>query len=152
MNNEGTSVCFPLKLPIAVYPGDGRALNAETVAVSATEILFHCDTPLAIGVPITFQVALPGIVFDTSTDLSVDCTGRVVSCVEENGKSAVEATIDDYSFRRMLRSSQDTVAEISLKPLGDPACRASATLGSQSDSDKRDTALVVDKTNGRQRS
>ena len=140
MNDARTSVCFPLKLHIAVYPGDGRELSAETVAVSATEILFHCDTKLAIGVPITFRIVLPRTAFGTRTNLSVDCIGSVVSCIEETGKSAIVATIDDYNFRRILRNARDTKVGISLKPPADHARRANVTLGSQSDSDKRDTA------------
>jgi len=97
-----SSVRFPLKLPITVRTGDAREHFAETADISAGGVLFHMNTELAVGTIIRFRIVLPAAVLGANTDVLVNCTGRVVRCLEQRGKRAVAAVIDEYNFERVF--------------------------------------------------
>ncbi|HLJ90874.1 MAG TPA: PilZ domain-containing protein [Candidatus Angelobacter sp.] len=102
MTDLRSSVRFPLKLPITVRTGDAREHFAETADISAGGVLFHMNTELAVGTIIRFRIVLPAAVLGANTDVLVNCTGRVVRCLEQRGKRAVAAVIDEYNFERVF--------------------------------------------------
>jgi PilZ domain len=97
-----SSVRFPLRLPITVRTADSREHFAETADISAGGVLFHAKTVFDVGTLIRFRIVLPAVVLGTNTDVLVNCAGRVVRSMQENGKSSVAAVIDEYCFERML--------------------------------------------------
>jgi c-di-GMP-binding flagellar brake protein YcgR len=97
-----SSVRFPLRLPITVRTVDAREYFAETSDISAGGVLFHAGAPLEVGTEIRFRIILPAAVLGTDTDVLVNCTGRVVRALNDSGKTAVAAVIDEYCFERML--------------------------------------------------
>jgi c-di-GMP-binding flagellar brake protein YcgR len=97
-----SSVRFPLRLPITVRTVDAREYFAETSDISAGGVLFHTGAPLEVGTEIRFRIILPAAVLGTDTDVLVNCTGRVVRALNDGGKTAVAAVIDEYCFERML--------------------------------------------------
>lgn len=63
--------------------------------------MFHMNTSLPVNTIIRFRIVLPAAVLGTDTDVLVNCTGRVVRCLDEQGKKAVAAVIDEYNFERV---------------------------------------------------
>jgi c-di-GMP-binding flagellar brake protein YcgR len=97
-----SAVRFPLKLPITVRTGDAHEYFAETADISAGGVLFHMNAELPVGTIIHFRIVLPAFVVGADTDVLVNCTGRVVRCLDEQGKKAVAAVIDEYNFERVM--------------------------------------------------
>jgi hypothetical protein len=100
-----SSVRFPLKLPLTVRTNDAREHFAETADISAGGVLFHIKETLAVGTMIRFRIVLPAVVLGTDTDVLVNCSGRVVRALDEKGKKAVAAMIDEYSFERVYSAA-----------------------------------------------
>jgi hypothetical protein len=103
-----SSVRFPLRLPITVRTADAHEYFAETADISAGGVLFHTQSPLAVGAVIRFRIVLPAAVLGTDTDVQVNCTGRVVRALDEKaekGSKAIAAVIDEYCFERILANS-----------------------------------------------
>ena len=105
MPDSRSSVRFPLKLPITVRTSDAREHFAETADISAGGVLFHTRATLDVGTIIRFRIVLPASVLGTDTDVLVNCTGRVVRAMEERGKTAVAAVIDEYCFERVYSAA-----------------------------------------------
>ena len=105
MNHLRTSVRFPLKLPITIRTADMREHFAETADISAGGVLFHTKAALEVGTTVRFRIVLPAAVLGTDTDVLVNCTGRVVRAIDEKGKKAVAAVIDEYGFERILSAA-----------------------------------------------
>jgi c-di-GMP-binding flagellar brake protein YcgR len=103
-----SSVRFPLRLPITVRTADAHEYFAETADISAGGVLFHTTSSLEVGTVIRFRIVLPASVLGTDTDVQVNCTGRVVRSLDEKGKKAVAAVIDEYCFERIVASSLAT--------------------------------------------
>jgi len=102
-----SSVRFPLKLPLTVRTNDAKEHFAETADISAGGVLFHIKEKetLAVGTIIRFRIVLPAAVLGTDTDVLVNCSGRVVRALDEKGKKAVAAMIDEYSFERVYSAA-----------------------------------------------
>ncbi|HSM85972.1 MAG TPA: PilZ domain-containing protein [Candidatus Limnocylindrales bacterium] len=105
MNDSRSSVRFPLKLPITVRTADAREHFAETADISAGGVLFRTRAPLDVGTTIGFRIVLPAAVLGTNTDVLVNCSGRVVRSLQEDGSSAVAAVIDEYCFERVFSAA-----------------------------------------------
>ncbi|HEX2328570.1 MAG TPA: PilZ domain-containing protein [Candidatus Angelobacter sp.] len=105
MRESRSSVRFPLKLPITVRTADARELFAETADISAGGVLFHTRAALEVGTVIGFRIILPASVLGTDTDVLVNCKGRVVRSMNEQGKAAVAAVIDEYCFERIFSAA-----------------------------------------------
>ena len=105
MNDTRSSVRFPLKLPITVRTSDMKEHFAETADISAGGVLFHTRAPMEVGANIRFRIVLPAAVLGTDTDVLVNCTGRVVRALDEKGKNAVAAVIDEYGFERIFSAA-----------------------------------------------
>ena len=99
-----SSIRFPLRLPITVRTADAHEYFAETADISAGGVLFHTKSALDVGTVIRFRIVLPASVLGTDTDVQVNCTGRVVRSLDEKGKKAVAAVIDEYCFERIFAS------------------------------------------------
>jgi hypothetical protein len=109
-----SSVRFPLKLPLTVRTNDAREHFAETADISAGGVLFHTNACLDVGTIIRFRIVLPAIVLGTDTDVMVNCSGRVVRSLDEKGKKAVAAMIDEYYFERVYSTAGYEVTEAQL--------------------------------------
>jgi c-di-GMP-binding flagellar brake protein YcgR len=105
VNDTRSAVRFPLKLPITVRTADMREHFAETADISAGGVLFHTKAAMEVGATIRFRIVLPAAVLGTDTDVLVNCTGRVVRAMDEKGKSAVAAVIDEYAFERIFSAA-----------------------------------------------
>ncbi|HLW53636.1 MAG TPA: PilZ domain-containing protein [Candidatus Angelobacter sp.] len=105
MNDTRSAVRFPLKLPITVRTADMKEHFAETADISAGGVLFHTKAAMQVGAEIRFRIVLPAAVLGTDTDVLVNCTGRVVRALDEKGKSAVAAVIDEYGFERIFSAA-----------------------------------------------
>ena len=92
---------FPIKLPVQVRAEEAAALAAETKDISAGGVLFYVDKEMEVGSHIEFNIFLPAAVLGTSSDVNVQCVGRVVRCAEEGPRRAVAAVIDEYRFERV---------------------------------------------------
>ena len=99
MQELRSSVRFPIQLPIAVLAKTQRH-EAVTSDISAGGVLFHMDADVAVGSEIHFSIVMPASVLGTPADVHVQCNGRVIRCVEQDGKRAVAAVIDEYKFER----------------------------------------------------
>lgn len=97
-----SAVRFPLRLPITIRTSDSREHFAETADISAGGVMFHMNSDLPVGTVIRFRIVLPAAVLGADTDVQVNCTGRVVRCLDEHGKRSVAAVIDEYNFERVL--------------------------------------------------
>jgi hypothetical protein len=102
VNELRSAVRFRLKLPLTVRTADGREHYAETADISAGGVLFHTKAGIDVGTVIRFRIVLPAAVLGTDTDVMVNCTGRVVRALDDKGKKAVAAVIDEYCFERVL--------------------------------------------------
>ena len=91
---------FPIKLPVEVRAEAAAKLSAETKDISAGGVLFYLDKAMEVGSRIEFNISLPAKVLGTTTDVSVQCVGRVVRCSEDGSRRAVAAVIDEYRFER----------------------------------------------------
>jgi hypothetical protein len=94
-----SAVRFPIKLPISVKSKSG-ANAAETENISANGVLFHVDSEMPIGSMVDFTISLPADVVGSEADVQLDCRGRVVRNVEEDGRRGVGVVIDEYRFER----------------------------------------------------
>ena len=98
------SVRFPLKLPVEVR-ADRSGVAGQTEDISAGGVLFHTRAPMEVGATIRFRIVLPAAVLGTDTDVLVNCLGRVVRALDEKGKNAVAAVIDEYGFERIFSAA-----------------------------------------------
>lgn len=98
-NDMQSAPRFPIKLPVAVRSQTG-ARSAETENISANGVLFQVDTEMPIGSMVDFTISLPADVVGASTDVQLDCRGRVVRSFEDGGRRGVGVVIDEYHFER----------------------------------------------------
>lgn len=90
---------FPIKLPVEMK--SGAAGNAvETENISANGVLFRMDSDVPVGSAVDFRISLPADVVGATTDVQVDCRGRVVRSFEDGGRRGVGVVIDEYRFER----------------------------------------------------
>ena len=105
MNQTRSSVRFPLQLPLTVRTDDAREHFAETADISAGGVLFHTKAAIDVGTVIRFRIVLPALVLGTDSDVLVNCSGHVVRALDENGKNAVAAMIEEYYFERVYSAA-----------------------------------------------
>ena len=94
-----SAVRFPLRLPIQVLANEKKH-DAETWDISSGGVLFRLDADIKIGSAIEFDISMPSEILGTGTDVKVHCVGRIVRSCEEEGRRALAAVIDEYSFER----------------------------------------------------
>src|SRR5262249_23671793 len=105
VNDTRSAVRFPLKLPITVRTADMREHFAETADISAGGGLFYTKATMEGGAANRLRILLPAAVSGAATYVLVNCTGRVVRALDEKGKSAVAAVIDEYAFERIFSAA-----------------------------------------------
>ena len=94
-----SSVRFPLRLPVEVK-SETQSHQAETRDISSGGVLLQLDAQVKVGSAIEFSIVMPAEVLGTDSDVKVHCVGRVVRSFAEEGRNAVAAVIDEYSFER----------------------------------------------------
>jgi hypothetical protein len=94
-----SAVRFPIKLPVSVKSKSGANL-AETENISANGVLFHVDSEMPVGSMVDFTISLPADVVGAEADVQLDCRGRVVRNLVEDGRRGVAVMIDEYRFER----------------------------------------------------
>jgi hypothetical protein len=97
-NPVRTSVRFPLELDVCLETAEG-SIQAKTINVSATGLLFEADRVPEVGSRVVFTMAMPAAVMGSEQDLSVHCVGRIVRHHSQVGRPAAAAVIDEYSLR-----------------------------------------------------
>ena len=90
---------FPLQLAVSLKSQDG-AQTAETRNISANGVLFAMDSDVPVGSMVDFTIVVPGDVVGSSSNVQLDCRGRVVRSFEESGRRGVGVVIDEYHFER----------------------------------------------------
>lgn len=91
------AVRFPLALP-AVLCSESGEFTAVTRNISASGALFELSERLQPGEQIRFSLRMPREVMNTTKDVLVHCTGRVVRCSLSQNHYLAAATIDNYHF------------------------------------------------------
>ena len=104
-----TAICkvlarFPIKLPVSFKSNAGES-HTETENISANGVLFRVDAEMPVGAPLDFTISLPAAILGAGADVQVDCRGRVVRSVAEDGRRGVGVVIDEYRFERQLKAA-----------------------------------------------
>jgi hypothetical protein len=94
-----SAVRFPIKLPVSLKSKAG-ANPAETQNISANGVLFEVDSEMPVGSLVDFTILLPADVVGADASVQLDCRGRVVRNIEEDGRRGVGVVIDEYRFER----------------------------------------------------
>jgi len=55
---------------------------------------------MPVGSLVDFTISLPADVVGATSDVQLDCRGRVVRSFEEDGRRGVGVVIDEYRFER----------------------------------------------------
>jgi hypothetical protein len=97
-----SAVRFPIELPISVksMAGESRTTSQN---ISSNGVLFHLDADMPIGSPVDFTISMPAEILGAESDVQIDCRGRVVRSVDEQGRRGVGVVIDEYRFERSER-------------------------------------------------
>ena len=90
---------FPIKLPVAMKSG-ASGESVETENISANGVLFRMDADVPVGSAVDFTISLPADVVGATSDVQVDCRGRVVRSFDDGGRRGVGVVIDEYRFER----------------------------------------------------
>src|SRR5437667_7635992 len=90
---------FPIKLPMSVKSKAGASAT-ETQNISANGVLFQLDSEMPVGSLVDFTISLPAEVVGATSDVQLDCRGRVVRSFEEDGRRGVGVVIDAHRFGR----------------------------------------------------
>jgi hypothetical protein len=93
-----TAVRFPLRLALHLKTEDG-VIEATTVDVSSNGLLFETAHLPRIGSTIELTMDMPSQVMGSPTDVSIQCTGRVVRHQHVNDVSMAAAVIDHYFLK-----------------------------------------------------
>lgn len=97
-----SAVRFPIQLPISVKSEAG-ASHTQSQNISANGVLFQVDADMPVGSPVDFTISMPADVLGAESDVQIDCRGRVVRSVDEEGRRGVGVVIDEYRFERSER-------------------------------------------------
>ena len=97
-----SAVRFPIQLPISVKSLAGES-HTQSQNISSNGVLFHVDADMPVGSPIDFTISMPAEILGAESDVQIDCRGRVVRSVDEDGHRGVGVVIDEYRFERSER-------------------------------------------------
>lgn len=92
-----SSVRFPLQIPVTIFAGE-LMLEATTVDISATGLLFETNRVLPLQMQVQFTMKMPAKAMGTTVDVIVNCGGRVVRCTSSGECMRIAAVIDEYYF------------------------------------------------------
>jgi len=93
------SIRFPLHLQVTLKTSAGE-FHAQTTDISSGGILFHLDSALEVGSLAEFAIEMPAELLGTEQPVHVECTGRVVRCLQDESGQSVAVVIDEYHFKR----------------------------------------------------
>ena len=93
-----TAVRFPLRLALHLKTEDG-IVEATTRDISSNGLLFTTTYLPKIGNRIEFTMDMPSEVMGWTSDVSIQCTGRVVRHQHIGTETMVAAVIDEYTLR-----------------------------------------------------
>lgn len=97
-NPVRNSVRFPLSLAVCLETSEG-SIQATTINVSATGLLFEAEKVPQVGSRIVFTMTMPAAVMGSEQDVSVHCVGRIVRHQSSTGMPAAGAVIDEYFLK-----------------------------------------------------
>jgi hypothetical protein len=90
-------VRFPLRLALHLKTEDG-VVEAITRNISSNGILFASNYLPKVGNRIEFTMNMPSEVMGWASDVSIQCTGRVVRHQYSEKETMVAAMIDEYTL------------------------------------------------------
>ena len=93
-----TAVRFPMRLALHLKTEDG-AVEATTRDISSNGLLFASNYLPEVGNRIEFTMDMPSEVMGWTSDVSIQCTGRVVRHQHIGTETMVAAVIDEYTLR-----------------------------------------------------
>ena len=93
-----TAVRFPLRLALHLITENG-VVEATTRDISSNGLLFASNYLPEVGNRIEFTMDMPSEVMGWASDVSIQCTGRVVRHQYSGKETMVAAVIDDYTLR-----------------------------------------------------
>ena len=74
-------------------------VEATTLDISSNGLLFASNYLPEVGNRIEFTMDMPSEVMGWASDVSIQCTGRVVRHQQSGKETMVAAVIDDYTLR-----------------------------------------------------
>jgi hypothetical protein len=92
-----TAVRFPLRLALHLKTEDG-VVEATTRDISSNGLLFETKVLPEVGNRIEFSMDMPSEVMGWASDVSIQCTGRVVRHQHIGKETMVAAVIDEYTL------------------------------------------------------
>lgn len=93
-----TAVRFPMRLALHLKTEDG-VVEATTRDISSNGLLFASNYLPEVGNRIEFTMDMPSEVMGWTSDVSIQCTGRVVRHQHIGTETMVAAVIDEYTLR-----------------------------------------------------
>ena len=93
-----TAVRFPLRLALHLKTENG-VVEATTRDISSNGLLFASNYLPKVGNRIEFTMDMPSEVMGWASDVSIQCTGRVVRHQHAGKETMVAAVIDEYTLR-----------------------------------------------------
>ena len=90
---------FPVRLPISVKSNAGESLT-ESENISANGVLFQLDSGMPIGSAVDFTISLPAEIVGASSDVQLQCRGRVARSFAEGARVGLGVVIEEYQFKR----------------------------------------------------
>ena len=93
-----TAVRFPMRLALHLKTEDG-VVEATTRDISSNGLLFASNYLPEVGNRIEFTLDMPSEVMGWTSDVSIQCTGRVVRHQHIGTETMVAAVIDEYTLR-----------------------------------------------------
>ena len=93
-----SAVRFPLRLELLIDTEDGERA-AVTEDVSASGVLFAMEMLPALDSRVEFTITMPAAAMGSETDVTVQCTGRIVRHEQSGQVSRAAAVIDEYILK-----------------------------------------------------
>ena len=103
---QSTPICRVQCVPHSVtHRGEVQLGESHTQSqnISANGVLFQVDSDMPVGSPVDFTISMPADVLGAESDVQIDCRGRVVRSVDEQGRRGIAVVIDEYRFERSER-------------------------------------------------
>jgi hypothetical protein len=90
---------FPVRLPISVKSNAGES-RTESENISANGVLFQLDSGMPVGSAVDFTISLPAEIVGATTDVQLQCRGRVARSFNEGTRVGLGVVIEEYQYKR----------------------------------------------------
>lgn len=90
-NERRTRERFPMTRSVELKTGDDTVITAQGINISEGGVLCRAMTSVAPGVNVAFQLVIPA----GKTDITVECEGMVLRCVENSGQFDIAIEISE---------------------------------------------------------